>query len=164
MSEHKPQGAHNHVHDGRNPANAFSGWFDGKTHVLPVRVYYEDTDTSGIVYHANYLRYFERGRSDFLRMAGVHHLVMLQGKDRIAWTIRRINVAYLKPARVDDLLHVRTNYMEMKGARLSGHQKVVRGHDILATAEIEAALITLEGRPRRIPADVLEKLSPYVGD
>ncbi|HRE61741.1 MAG TPA: tol-pal system-associated acyl-CoA thioesterase [Micropepsaceae bacterium] len=162
MSEHKAH-THTHVHDGRDPKNAFSGWFEGMTHVLPVRVYYEDTDTSGIVYHANYLRYFERGRSDFLRMAGVHHLVMLQGEDRLAWTIRRINVAYHKPARVDDLLHVRTNYMEMKGARLSGHQSVVRGHDVLATAEIEAAIITLDGRPRRIPADVVEKLAPYVG-
>ncbi len=163
MPDHHPRAPQTHVHDGRDPKTAFSGWFEGKTHVLPVRVYYEDTDTSGIVYHANYLRYFERGRSDFLRLAGVHHLVMQQGEDRMAWTIRRISVTYHKPARVDDLLHVRTNYMEMKGARLSGHQTVLRGHDVVANAEIEAAIITVDGRPRRIPADVVAKIEPYVG-
>ena len=134
---------------------------DGR-HYLPVRIYYEDTDTSGIVYHANYLRYCERGRSDFLRMAGVRHLVMLEGESKLVWTLRRISLDYMRPARVDDLLMVRTRYTEMAGARLVGEQEIYKGADLLCTARIEAAVITLDGRPRRIPADIREKLQPYL--
>ena len=142
-----------HTHDGRDPDIAFSGWFEGTTHVLPVRIYYEDTDTSGIVYHANYLRYCERGRSDFLRMAGVRHLVMLEGDQKLVWTLRRISLDYLRPAKVDDLLHVRTRFTVLAGARMDGEQEVVRGDTTLAKAKVEAAVITLDGRPRRQPAD-----------
>ena len=71
---------------------ASMGRFVGKTHILPVRVYYEDTDVSGIVYHANYLRYMERGRSEFLRLAGIHHMVMLANDEPLAWTIRRMEI------------------------------------------------------------------------
>ncbi|MFO1236687.1 MAG: tol-pal system-associated acyl-CoA thioesterase [Alphaproteobacteria bacterium] len=151
-----------HAHDAATPDVAFSGWFEGRVHVLPVRIYYEDTDTSGIVYHANYLRYCERGRSDFLRMAGVRHLVMLEGESKLVWTLRRISLDYMRPARVDDLLMVRTRYTEMAGARLVGEQEIYKGADLLCTARIEAAVITLDGRPRRIPADIREKLQPYL--
>ena len=151
-----------HAHDAATPDVAFSGWFEGRVHVLPVRIYYEDTDTSGIVYHANYLRYCERGRSDFLRMAGVRHLVMLEGETKLVWTLRRIALEYLRPARVDDLLMVRTRYTEMAGARLVGEQEIYKGAELLCTARIEAAVITLDGRPRRIPADIREKLQPYL--
>ena len=151
-----------HAHDAATPEVAFSGWFEGRVHVLPVRIYYEDTDTSGIVYHANYLRYCERGRSDFLRMAGVRHLVMLEGETKLVWTLRRISLDYMRPARVDDLLMVRTRYTEMAGARLVGEQEIHKGADLLCTARIEAAVITLDGRPRRIPADIREKLQPYL--
>ena len=151
-----------HTHDAREPEVAFSGWFDGTVHVLPVRIYYEDTDTSGIVYHANYLRYCERGRSDFLRMAGVRHLVMMEGEYKLVWTLRRIALEYMRPARVDDLLHVRTRYTEMAGARLVGEQEIYKGADLLCTARIEAAVITMDGRPRRIPADIRAKLEPYL--
>ena len=153
-----------HTHDATTPETAFAGWFEGNTHVLPVRIYYEDTDTSGIVYHANYLRYFERGRSDFLRMAGVRHLVMLEGETKLVWTLRRITIEYMRPARVDDLLHVRTRYTEIAGARLAGAQEIYKGEDLLCTGRIEAAVITLDGRPRRIPADIREKMAPYLVD
>ena len=97
---------------GRRCLNARTmGRFDGKTHILPVRVYYEDTDVSGIVYHANYLRFMERGRSEFLRLAGIHHMVMLANDEPIAWTIRRIEVDYAKPARLDDDLEIHTRYL-----------------------------------------------------
>ncbi|MFT3809520.1 MAG: tol-pal system-associated acyl-CoA thioesterase [Micropepsaceae bacterium] len=151
-----------HTHDAREPDVAFSGWFEGTTHILPVRIYYEDTDTSGIVYHANYLRYCERGRSDFLRMAGVRHLVMMEGEHKLVWTLRRIALEYMRPARVDDLLHVRTRYTEMAGARLVGEQEIRKGADLLCTARIEAAVITMDGRPRRIPKDIVGKLTPYL--
>ncbi len=151
-----------HLHDGRDPAVAFSGWFEGTTHVLPVRIYYEDTDTSGIVYHANYLRYFERGRSDFLRLAGVRHLVMMQAETPLVWTLRRIAVEYVRPAKVDDLLHVRTRYTLLAGARMNGEQAIVKGADLIASAKIEAAVITMDGRPRRVPPEIVEKMTPYL--
>lgn len=141
---------------------ASMGRFDGKTHILPVRVYYEDTDVSGIVYHANYLRYMERGRSEFLRLAGIHHMVMLANDEPIAWTIRRMEIDYAKAARLDETLEVHTRYISMSGARLSGAQWVKRGGIDLVTATVEAAIITMSGKPRRIPEDVRTKLLPFL--
>jgi acyl-CoA thioester hydrolase len=138
------------------------GRFDGKTHILPARVYYEDTDVSGIVYHANYLRMMERGRSEFLRLVGIHHMVMMAGEDPVAWTIRRMEIDYAKPARLDDALEIHTRYRTLTGARLTGEQWVkCKGVD-LVTAKIEAALITMTGKPRRIPEDVKAKLEAFL--
>lgn len=144
------------------PDKASMGRFDGKTHILPVRVYYEDTDVSGIVYHANYLRYMERGRSEFLRLAGIHHMVMLANEEPIAWTIRRMELDYIKAARLDDDLDVYTRYRTMSGARLSGEQWVRRAGVDLVHATVEAAIITMTGKPRRIPEDVRQKLTDYL--
>lgn len=144
------------------PDKASMGRFDGKTHILPVRVYYEDTDVSGIVYHANYLRYMERGRSEFLRLAGIHHMVMLANEEPIAWTIRRMELDYIKAARLDDDLEVHTRYRTMSGARLSGEQWVRRAGVDLVHATVEAAIITMTGKPRRIPEDVRQKLTDYL--
>ena len=138
------------------------GRFDGKTHILPARVYYEDTDVSGIVYHANYLRMMERGRSEFLRLVGIHHMVMMAGEEPVAWTIRRMEIDYAKPARLDDALEIYTRYRTLTGARLTGDQTVRRKSEILVTAKIEAALITMTGKPRRIPEDVKTKLAAYL--
>jgi acyl-CoA thioester hydrolase len=140
----------------------YSGWFVGITHVLPIRVYYEDTDISGIVYHANYLRYFERGRSEFLRLAGIHHMVMLANSEPIAWTIRKIDIDYAKAARLDDELEVHTRYTAMSGARLAAIQVVKRAGAELVSAKVEAAIINMDGKPRRIPEDVRAKLQPYL--
>lgn len=141
---------------------ASMGRFDGKTHILPVRVYYEDTDVSGIVYHANYLRYMERGRSEFLRLAGILHMVMLANDEPIAWTIRRMEIDYAKAARLDEDLEVHTRYRSMSGARLMGEQWVKRGGVDLVTAMVEAAIITMAGKPRRIPEDVRLKLAGFL--
>jgi acyl-CoA thioester hydrolase len=138
------------------------GRFDGKAHILPVRVYYEDTDVSGIVYHANYLRYMERGRSEFLRLAGIHHMVMLANAEPIAWTIRRMEIDYAKAARLDDNLEIHTRYRTMSGARLTGEQWVKRNGIDLVTAKVEAAIITMTGKPRRIPEDVRVKLQDFL--
>ena len=138
------------------------GRFDGKTHILPARVYYEDTDVSGIVYHANYLRFMERGRSEFLRLVGVHHMVMMSGDEPVAWTVRRLDISYAKPARLDDALEIHTRYRTLTGARITGEQWVkCKGLD-LVTAKIEAALITMTGKPRRIPEDVKAKLAGFL--
>lgn len=138
------------------------GRFDGKAHILPVRVYYEDTDVSGIVYHANYLRYMERGRSEFLRLAGIHHMVMMANAEPIAWTIRRMEIDYAKAARLDDNLEIHTRYRTMSGARLTGEQWVKRNGVDLVTAKVEAAIITMTGKPRRIPEDVRVKLQDFL--
>ena len=138
------------------------GRFDGKTHILPARVYYEDTDVSGIVYHANYLRMMERGRSEFLRLVGIHHMVMMAGEEPVAWTIRRMEIDYAKPARLDDALEIHTRYRTLTGARLTGEQWVKHKGVDLVTAKIEAALITMTGKPRRIPEDVKTKLAAYL--
>jgi acyl-CoA thioester hydrolase len=144
------------------PDTASMGRFDGKLHILPVRVYYEDTDVSGIVYHANYLRFMERGRSEFLRLAGIHHMVMLANAEPIAWTIRRLEIEYSKPARLDDNLEIHTRYRTMSGARLTGEQWVKRDGVDLVTAKVEAAIITMTGKPRRIPEDVRARLEGFV--
>lgn len=144
------------------PDTASMGRFDGKLHILPVRVYYEDTDVSGIVYHANYLRFMERGRSEFLRLAGIHHMVMLANAEPIAWTIRRLEIEYSKPARLDDNLEIHTRYRTMSGARLTGEQWVKRDGVDLVTAKVQAAIITMTGKPRRIPEDVRARLEGFV--
>src|SRR5580698_6646220 len=87
-----------------------SGVFDGQAHLLPIRVYYEDTDFTGVVYHANYLRYFERGRSEFLRLAGVSHTELRVMDSPMAFVVARMEVDFVKPARIDDALVVRTQY------------------------------------------------------
>jgi acyl-CoA thioester hydrolase len=138
-----------------------SGWFEGREHVLPVRVYYEDTDFTGVVYHANYLRYFERGRSDFLRMAGVSHTDLLAHHEPTAFVVTRMEIDFKKPARIDDALLVRTTYDAVKGPRLAISQRIVRGDDLIATAGVSAACISLDGRPRKPPPGLVEALKPW---
>jgi acyl-CoA thioester hydrolase len=138
------------------------GHFDGAEHLLPVRVYYEDTDFTGVVYHANYLRFFERGRTEFLRASGIDHRALLERSDPCAFTVTRLAVDFRRPARVDDALVVRTLYQRFRGVRMEVRQRLVREDDLLAEGQIEVVCITPEGRPRRPPADLLEKLRPLV--
>jgi acyl-CoA thioester hydrolase len=138
-----------------------AGIFEGREHILPVRVYYEDTDFTGLVYHANYIRYFERGRSDFLRLAGVSHSDLLAREDPAAFVITRMALEFQAPARIDDALLVLTTYDRVKGPRLFISQKIVRGQTPIAQAAVEAACISLDGRPRRPPPGMVERLSPW---
>jgi acyl-CoA thioester hydrolase len=133
-----------------------TGWLEGAEHVLPVRIYYEDTDFTGVVYHANYLRYFERGRSDFLRLIGVSHQSLLASSDPSAFTITRIEVDYRRAARVDDALVVRSIFASLKGPRLHFTQRILRGEDLIAEASVHAACIDLSGRARRPPPGLIE--------
>jgi len=137
------------------------GVFDGKTHVLPISVYYEDTDLSGVVYHANYLRYMERGRTEFFRLAGISR-AELDAEEPTAWAIRRIAVDYHRPARLDDRIAVRSVLAGVTGARIHVLQKVVCGDLLLVAARIEACVITLTGKARRLPKNVQETLARYV--
>ena len=139
-----------------------AGWLDGREHLLPVRIYYEDTDFTGVVYHANYLRYFERGRSDFLRIAGVSHQALLETPDPAAFTVTKIEVEFRRPARIDDALLVRTTYDRVKGPRLLISQRIVRGDELIATAQVEAACIDLAGRARRPSPGLVAALKPLL--
>ena len=138
------------------------GRFDGRVHHYPVRVFYEDTDFSGVVYYANYLRFLERARSSFFRLAGVSHSELLERDPPLAFVIRKINLDYKRSARIDDALIVRTAYDSFVGARLLVSQSVWRGEECLLTADSEAACIDLTGRPRRAPPEMIALLKPYL--
>jgi acyl-CoA thioester hydrolase len=146
-----------------DPTQPSAGWLDGREHVLPVRVYYEDTDFTGVVYHANYARFFERGRSDFLRLAGVSHAALLELPDPAAFTVTRIAIEFRRAARIDDALQVRTTYDQVKGPRLFISQRIVRGAELIAEAQVEAACIDLRGRARKPPPGLVEALRPLFG-
>ncbi len=137
-----------------------AGRLTGEGHVLPVRVYYEDTDFSGVVYHAAYLKFMERGRSDFLRLCGIHHRQMDAGQygEPLAFAARHMELDFLKPARIDDLLEIVTRVEEAKGARIVLSQAVRCGEANLVTARVTIAVISREGRPRRLPASLCERL------
>lgn len=140
------------------------GWgrFDGSVHILPVRVYYEDTDLSGVVYHANYLRFMERGRSEFFRCAGILRLAMMDSDEATVWALRSASLVFHRPARVDELVEVHTRATSLSGARMTADQKIYRADELLAHGAIEACVVTLAGRPRRIPDDIRAKLLPLV--
>jgi acyl-CoA thioester hydrolase len=138
------------------------GRFEGKTHILPIRVYYEDTDLSGLVYHANYLRYMERGRSEYFRAAGIKRLAQLEDPEPTAWTLRKVTLEYFRPARLDDLIEVHTRCVALTGARMTAEQTVRKDGEVLTQGQVEACIITLSGKPRRIPAEMREKLLPFL--
>jgi acyl-CoA thioester hydrolase len=123
-------------------------------HVLTVRVYYEDTDFTGIVYHANYLRYMERGRTNYLRLLGTDHRALFEETEEeapgFAFVVRSMSIDFLKPARMDDVLEILTEPQEVKGASITLHQRIMRGDDLLVEARVRVAFIS-GGRARPIP-------------
>ena len=131
-------------------------------HRLMARVYYADTDFSGVVYHARYLEFLERGRSDFLRLAGVDHTELAEGKhgERIAWVVRRMEIDFVSPARIDDILTVETRTQDISGARIVMAQELRRGPALLVTARVEAAIVGESGRPRRFPREWIAAFMP----
>ena len=139
-----------------------AGEFVGRAHLLPVRVYYEDTDFSGVVYHANYLRYFERGRSDFLRLASTGHAELLDRDDPLAFVATRVEIDFLKAARIDDALVVRTCFDRAKGPRLFVSQSIERGGEVICRANVDIAVVGLHGRARRPPRALAESLRPWL--
>jgi acyl-CoA thioester hydrolase len=125
-------------------------------HTLPIRVYYEDTDMAGIVYYANYLRYIERARSDWVRGLGIDQNAMkAQG---LVFAVRRVEADYLMPARLDDELVVETEVLQVTGARLVMDQVVRRGKDRLFHAIVTVVVITEAGLPARMPANIRQML------
>lgn len=130
-----------------------AGRLDGETHVLPVRVYFEDTDFSGIVYHGAFVRFLERGRSDFVRLLGVGHESLAAGDhgEPLAFAVARLVIDYRAPARIDDVVEVRTRTVRSTGVRMVLEQKITCGERLLVDAEVTVVLIDREGRARRMP-------------
>lgn len=128
-------------------------------HTFPVRVYYEDTDMGGIVYYANYLRYIERARSDWVRGLGVDQNTMRE-EEGVIFVVRRVEAEYLKPAKFDDALSVQTVLKAVTGARLVLAQEVVRGADLLFSAEVTVVCVGAGGAPARLPAKIRRQLDP----
>ncbi len=139
-----------------------SGYMDGNSHILPVRIYYEETDFTGIVYHANYLKFFERGRTDYLRTIGIHHKELWNMDPPLAFAIRSIHLDFLASAEIDDVLQVCTQYQKFSGASLWAHQAIRRDGKDLVTATVHAVCINEAGRPRRLPLTMREALAPYL--
>lgn len=119
-------------------------------HRQTVRVYFEDTDAAGIVYYANYLKFAERARTDMLRDLGVSHAEMMK-HDGLVLVVRRCEIDYLKPARLDDLLTIETEAAKLGGASVELRQRVLRGNEILAELKVLVVCIGKDGRPARIP-------------
>jgi len=134
--------------------HALDGEMRDGGHVMPVRVYYEDTDFSGAVYHASYLRFMERGRTNYLRLLGADQRALFEETEKeapgFAFVVRSMQIEFLKSARMDDLLEVFTKTEEVRGASIALHQKVMRGADILVEAHVRVAFVS-GGRARPIP-------------
>ena len=143
-------------------ANGLSGELTPSGHRLLARVYYADTDFSGVVYHARYLEFLERGRSDYLRLAGVRHTELADGLrgEKIVWIVRRMEIDFVKPARMDDVLVIKTRTESISGARIFMAQEIKRADETLIRAKVQAAIIGESGRPKRFPAEWIAAFMP----
>ena len=137
---------------------------DGQiSHLMNAPIHYEDTDFSGFVYHANYLKFAERGRSNFLRLSGVEHTDLLQIEPQLAFVVGHMAIDFLAPGRIGDVLLVETVFTKLRGARLLAEQVISRDDTPIWRAQVEAAIVDLDGRPRRLPKSFADKLQPLIG-
>lgn len=139
------------------------GAFVGAAHHYRARIYFEDTDLSGIVYHANYLRYMERARSDMLRLAGIDQRAAMEGGEG-AWAVTDLTIKYRSPAKLDDDILVVSTVEAVRGASVIISQRILRGQDALSSdtlteGRVTAAFLSPEGRPRRQPAGWAERFT-----
>lgn len=141
-----------------------AGRIEGETHVLPIRVYFEDTDCAGVVYHANFLKFCERARSDFIRLLGIEHQGLAnpaQGEPAV-FVVHRVEIDYLKPGRLDDVLEVVTSCAEIGNASLKLAQDVRRDGTLIARALVSVVLVSRSGKPQRLGALVRDALQRFV--
>ncbi len=145
-----------------NPVVGLAGQLVQGGHRLEARVYFADTDFSGVVYHGRYLEFFERGRSDYLRLAGVHHNELAAGQhgEALIWVVTRMEIDWRSPARIDDILTVDTRTVSISGARITMAQTIRRGETLLVQAKVQAAVLGPDGRPRRFPKNWLDAFQP----
>lgn len=137
------------------------GRISGNEHCLVLRVYFEDTDLTGVVYHANYLRYMERARSDMLLAAGIDQRAAFEAGEG-AYAIAGLSIRYRAPARLGDELTIISRVMRLRAASVDIHQRVMRSDTIVAEAAVEAAFVLPSGRPRRQPAAWMAAFAPLV--
>ncbi len=135
------------------PEIATRGRIENGAHYMPFRVYYEDTDASGIVYYANYLKFIERARTDMMRLIGITHSEMVQDSG-LAFAVRHCHIDYHMPARLDDEIEVVTRVLDVRGASLDAEQNVRRGTDNLVSTNLQIACIDSGGRARRLPKEI----------
>jgi acyl-CoA thioester hydrolase len=130
-----------------------SGRIRNGIHIMPIRIYYEDTDAGGVVYHARYVAFCERSRSDCLRLLGIHQGTL----SGVQFVVRRMTCDFLRPARLDDLLEVQTRFLEMGGARVEIGQEVMLNGNTCFRAHVTVALVDARGKPRRLPESMVER-------
>ena len=151
---------------GEGHLKALDGAIDDGKHVMQVRVYYEDTDFTGIVYHANYLRFMERGRTNYLRLLGADHRALFEQASQEApgfhFVVRHMDLDFIRPARMDDILVIETKPSEVRGASITLHQKVMRGEELLIEAKVQVAFVS-QGRAQRIPKPLREAMGSDLG-
>ena len=146
---------------GDNADQPYRGSFRGKAHRFALRVYFEDTDVSGVVYHANYLKYMERARSDMLRAAGIDQRGAIEGGEGV-YVVAELEIRYRASAKLDDDLQVLSEVREVRAASCTIQQRVMRGDEVLTDAVVTAAFLTPEGRPRRQPRAWVEKFERLI--
>jgi acyl-CoA thioester hydrolase len=140
-----------------------AGRFEGKAHILPLRVYFEDTDFSGLVYHANYLRWFERARSDMLRVAGIDQKTTYDAGEGV-YAVAELTIKYRTPACYDNALTIVSTVQQVRAASVLIHQRVMRDGQLLAEADVIAAFLAPSGRPKRQPAAWIAAFEQLVGE
>ena len=134
----------------------YRGGFIGAEHHFALTVYFEDTDTAGVVYYANYLKFMERARSDMLRAVGVDQADVLHAGGG-AYYVSRVDIRYVAPARLSDDLVVLSEVAQVRAASVEIHQRVMRNRQLLADARVTAAFLDANGRPQRQPKDWVER-------
>ena len=136
----------------------YRGGFAGREHRFALTVYFEDTDTAGIVYYANYLKYMERARSDMLRAAGIDQRAAIEAGTGV-YAVAEVNIRYLRPARLGDDLIIVSAVETVRAASVVIHQQVMRGADILADAHVTAAFLNSDDRPTRQPKEWVDRFN-----
>lgn len=137
------------------------GHIEEGLHVFPIRIYYEDTDAAGIVYFANYLKFAERARTEFLRQAGIDHTFLRREQD-VVFAVHRAEVDYRRPARLDDVLTVHTQLTELTYAKVDALQSIRRGSEEIARVMTRVVCLKADGRPARMPKEIRDRFLPYV--
>ena len=134
-------------------AHPTQGSFIDGVHHMTMRVYYEDTDTAGIVYYANYLRFIERARTEILRLFGVDQYVLMNAPEdeRISFAVTRCEIDYVRPAHLDDIITIKTTTTKLLGASIHMAQDIWRDDEVLIKSHVEAACLNAKGMPTRLP-------------
>jgi len=140
-----------------------SGIIKQKTHFFQIRVFYEDTDFSGIVYHANYLKFAERGRTNFLRLLGINHSELINSDEPKYFVVYKMNSKFIGTSTIDDILEVRSNFRGIEGVRLKIDQDIYKEEKKVFSANIEFALLDKSTKPIKFPNDMKLKIKNYLG-